>query len=169
MISHRWIGWSILWFAVGLGAAVAQQDPTEYPEQDRVAALLMHEPPGGVLFLVMEQDEEALTWVLPRLLHYTRQIRRKWPDLPVAVLSHGAEMMGLLEAYRPLYPRIHEDFRQLVEELDAVFHVCGAYAALSDLTAADFPDLVDVVPFGPAEIENYRGMDFAVVSVELSW
>jgi hypothetical protein len=57
----------------------------------------------------------------------------------------------------------------LINEFDASFHVCGTYAAMSDIAPSEFPDYVDVAPFGPAEIQNYRLMEFNVVSVELTW
>jgi hypothetical protein len=34
---------------------------------------------------------------------------------------------------------------------------------------SEFPDYIDVVPFAPAEIENYRLMEFKIVNLELTW
>jgi hypothetical protein len=158
-----------LLFSGVIGTATAEMDEALFPEQDTVNRMLLEDRPEGFLFLVMEDDAEALQWVLPRILHYAGQFKAVWPDLPLAVLSHGEEMMGLLSEYAPLYPQMHDNLRRLIEEFDASFHVCGAYAAMSGVAASEFPDYVDVVPFGPAEIENYRLMEYAVLSVELTW
>jgi intracellular sulfur oxidation DsrE/DsrF family protein len=151
------------------GFALGEMDEALFPEQDEINRLLLGDKPEGVLFLVMEQDEEALKWVLPRILHYSAQLRAAWQGVPIAVLSHGDEMMGLLTEYAPLYPQMHAQVRRLINEFDASFHVCGTYAAMSDIAPSEFPDYVDVAPFGPAEIQNYRLMEFNVVSVELTW
>lgn len=121
------------------------------------------------MFLVMEQDPEALEWVLPRVTHYTRQLHSRWKDLPVIVLSHGDEMFALQEEYRALYPEIHRQARDLVEDQQVDFMVCGAFASLEDVPPSAFPDFIDVVPFGPAEIENYRQLDYTLIHLEQTW
>ncbi len=140
-----------------------------FPEQDEIDRISRQERPEGIVFLVMEQDEEALKWVLPRVAHYTRQLRNKWRGLPVVVLSHGDEMFALTGEYQALYPELHRDLRRLVEEHDVLFQVCGSYAAMSDVTASAFPSYVDVVPFAPTEIENYRALGFKMLNLELTW
>ena len=139
------------------------------PEQEEIDSIVIGEEPEGVLFVVMEQDEEALQWVLPRILHYTRQLRGAWEDLPIAVVSHGEEMLGLLTELSGLYPQVHENLRLLVNHYDVAFHVCGSFASLSDVDASEFPDYVDVVSFGPAQIANYCQLGFILVSIELTW
>lgn len=140
-----------------------------FPELDEIDEISRSERPEGVVFLVMEQDEEALKWVLPRVFHYTRLLRDKWQALPIVVLSHGDEMFALTEGYQALYPELHRELRKLVEEHNVLFQVCGSYAAMSDVAASAFPSYVDVVPFAPAEIENYRVLDFRMVNLELTW
>ena len=139
------------------------------PEQEEIDSIVIGEEPEGVLFVVMEQDEEALQWVLPRILHYTRQLKGAWEDLPIAIVSHGDEMFGLLAELSGLYPQVHENLRLLVNHYGVAFHVCGSFASMSDVAASEFPDYVDVVPFGPAQIEDYRQLGFILVSVELTW
>ena len=117
----------------------------------------------------MEQDEDALNWVLPRVLHYTRQLREKWKDLKIIVLSHGAEMLALQTDLTRLYEDLHSRVKQLVSEHDVLFQVCGSYAFLSDIDASAFPSYIDVVPSAPAEIENYRLMGYTMVNLELTW
>ncbi len=139
------------------------------PEQEEIDLVVIGEEPTGVLFVVMEQDEEALQWVLPRILHYTRQLKGVWKDLPIAVVSHGEEMFGLLAELSGLYPHVHKNLQLLVNQYGVAFHICGSFASMSDVAASEFPDYVDVVPFGPAQIADYRQLGFVLVSVELTW
>jgi len=148
----------------------AQEPPYEgFPEQSEIDNIRIAEKPEGVLFLVMEQDEEAFNWVLPRVIHYTQQLRDKWKDLSIVVLSHGEEMFALRAEYRPLYEQMHQDVLMLVSKHDVLFQVCGSYANFSDVAPSEFPDYIDVVPFAPAEIENYRLMEFKIINLELTW
>jgi len=140
-----------------------------FPEQSEIDNIRTAEKPEGVLFLVMEQDEDAFNWVLPRVVHYTQQLRDKWKDLSIVVLSHGEEMFALRVEYRPLYEQMHQDVLMLVSNHDVLFQVCGSYANFSDVSPSEFPDYIDVVPFAPAEIENYRLMEFKIINLELTW
>jgi intracellular sulfur oxidation DsrE/DsrF family protein len=157
----------LLWGLCAGAAPLAA--PVDYPEQELIEELVARDELPGVLFLIMDDDDEALEWVLPRLLQYSAQLREKWPEMPISVLSHGQEMFGLLQKYATLYPHLHADLKRLVTQYKVTFHVCETFAAMADVAPSEFPDYVDVVPFGPAEIENYRRLDFKVVSVELTW
>jgi intracellular sulfur oxidation DsrE/DsrF family protein len=154
---------------IGTWLTGAMADEVLFPEQSEIDRIISQETPEGVVFLVMEHDEEALQWVLPRVFHYTRQLRAKWQDLPIAVLSHGDEMFVLVTEYQSLYKQIHASVKRLVSDYQVAFQVCAAYASMSDVSASEFPKYVDVVPFAPAEIENYRQLEFAMVSLELTW
>ena len=151
-------------------SSLAREAPYgEFPEQSEIDRILVSLKPEGMLFLVMEQDEDAFQWVLPRVIHYTRQLRDKWGDLTVVVLSHGDEMFALLKEYRALYEQAHKDVQTLTTTYDVLFQVCGSYAFYSDIDQSEFPGYVDVVPFAPAEIENYRMLDYEVINLELTW
>ena len=166
-LAYRFLA-AVVFAAAWLPVAMADEFDL-FPEQDEILALTAGEKPSGVLFVVMEHDEEALQWILPRINRYTRLLNDRWPDLSLAVLSHGEEMMGLLSEFKPLYPEMHRTLQRLVHEFDLMFHVCGSYAAMADVDESEFPVYVDVVPFGPAEIENYRSLDYEVISLESTW
>ncbi|HBH36336.1 MAG TPA: hypothetical protein DDW45_08315 [Gammaproteobacteria bacterium] len=143
--------------------------PDELPELEQVSAVInADEAPSGVVFVVYEYDESALTWIMPRLVYYVTLMHQRFPDLPVAVVSHGDEMLSLTKENAEIYPEVHFDLETLVKELDVVFHVCGSFAALNDIAESDFPDVIDVVPFGPAQVSDYRSLDYQVIDVELS-
>ena len=158
-----------LFLILVLPCAAKETSAEEFPEQSEIDKIRTDHKPEGILFLVMEQDQEAFQWVLPRVIHYTRQLREKWSDLTIVMLSHGEEMFALRTEYRPLYEKLHQDVLTLVSEYDVLFQVCGSYASFSNVVPSEFPDYIDVVPFAPAEIENYRLMEFKIVNLELTW
>ena len=145
------------------------RSPSMFPEQDEINHILSGSMPEGVLFLVMEHDEEALLWVLPRVIHYTGQLREKWSELSVVLLSHGDEMFALMSESGTLYPEIVEMAEKLVTQHKVLFNVCGAFASQEGVSGSEFQNFVDVVPFAPAEIENYRNLEFKVINIEQTW
>jgi intracellular sulfur oxidation DsrE/DsrF family protein len=123
-------------------------------------------PPSGVVFEIVEGDEDALSWALPRVAELSRRLRARFPDLPIAVVTHGREQFGLLsrEAEGSLAP-IHADAQGLrASGID--LHVCGTHAGWYGHVAEDFPAYVDVSPSGPAQINDYERLDYEVVRLE---
>jgi len=124
------------------------------------------EPPGGVVFEIVEGDDDALAWALPLVRQYSEQLRTRFADLPIAVVTHGAEQFALLEkeADGPL-ASIHADARDL-RETAVDLHVCGAHAGWYGHLPEDFPSYVDVSPSGPAQINDYRNLGFKVIRLQ---
>jgi intracellular sulfur oxidation DsrE/DsrF family protein len=142
--------------------------PDELPELEQIRQIVEAEtPPAGVVFVIYEYDEAALTWLMPRLLHYVTQLKKRFADLSISVVSHGDEILALTTENAAVYEEIHFDLETLVNEYDVMVHVCGAIARLNDLDQSDFPDTVDVVPFGPAQVNDYRSLDYVVIDLEL--
>ena len=142
----------------------------ELPEIDEIDWFLaQQQPPKGIIFEIREYDEDALEWVGPRLERYVEMLRARFPRLPIAVLSHGDEMLALQEANRNRFKRSHNIARRLAVEFDVSFHVCGSFAEYNGLSAEDFPEYVDVVPHGPSQIVDYREFGYELISLELTW
>lgn len=145
-------------------------DEQAYPEADEIQRLLTAAtPPAGVLFNVLEYDEDALEWIVPRIEHYVSLLRNRYADLSIVIVSHGDEIFALREQERWLYRDVHQRVQRLVEELDIPFHVCGAYARANGIDEGEFPQYIDVVPLATTQIQDYRELGFKVVSTELSW
>lgn len=123
--------------------------------------------PFGVVFEVVESDSKALQWAIPAISHYVKQLRERFPDLGIAVVSHGREEFGLMKARRNQLPAVHSAVQSLVAD-DVPVQVCGTHASWRGKTAEDFPDYVSVVPAGPAEIRNYEDMGYIRVRVKNS-
>jgi len=140
------------------GAAVADAD---------VERLLASETaPSGVVFEILEDDDVALAWALPEVERAAELLRARFPELPIAVVTHGQEQFGLLAVEASgHFGFIHNRARAL-DSSGIDVHVCGAHAGWYGHDAADFPDYVDVAPSGPALLNDYRALGYAVVRLE---
>lgn len=166
----RALGLVLVFAAAALAAEPAAIDPEEYPETPEIEKILAaNPPPDGVLFNVMEYDEDALEWVTVRLEHYVDRLLAGHPGLSIAVVSHGDEMFALTTADQWLYPKVHERVQRLVEERDVIFHVCGATAQINGIDMSEFPQYIDVVPSASTQIRDYREFGYQVISMELTW
>jgi intracellular sulfur oxidation DsrE/DsrF family protein len=98
----------------------------------------------------------------PRVTDYARRLRARFPDLSMAVVSHGKEEFALQKSHRREYAQVHQGVRALVGN-DIPLHVCGTHAGWYGVTAEDFPDYVDVAAAGPAQVNDYRKLGWEVV------
>ena len=147
-------------FTCLLSSAVAME---ENPSLQRVLAL--DEEPFGVVFEIVEGDEEALRELIPRVREAIELIRAKFPATEFAVVSHGREEFALQTKYQEEHAEIHAGVVSLVDSGVPV-HVCETHASWDGVTAEDFPDYVDVAPTGPAQIRLYRELDYELVRIE---
>lgn len=129
------------------------------------ALLRSAEPPFGVVFEIVEHDRNALDWALPRIQEYAHRLRRRFPDLGLAVVSHGREEFALLRARQGDKAALHQTVQSLVEA-DVPVVVCGTHASWFDKRPEDFPDYVEVAPAGPTAIRNYEAMGYQLIVLE---
>jgi intracellular sulfur oxidation DsrE/DsrF family protein len=121
------------------------------------------EEPAGVVFEVLEEDDDALTWALPLIQQFAERLRARFPELPISVVTHGLEQFGLLAAEEqgPM-AELHGEAQDLVaSQIDV--HVCGAHASWYGHAAEDFPAYIDVAASGPALINDYKALGYEVI------
>jgi intracellular sulfur oxidation DsrE/DsrF family protein len=134
--------------------------------QEQVDALLAQkDAPFGVVFEIVEGRTDALEWAIPEVNKYVTQLRQRFPDIGLAVVSHGNEQFGLMTTRQDKHKEVHKAVQTLVAS-DVPVHVCGTHASWKGKSAKDFPDYVDVAPAGPTEIRNYEAMGYVLVEVE---
>jgi intracellular sulfur oxidation DsrE/DsrF family protein len=134
------------------------------PQVDRL--IKSTEEPDGVVFEILEDDDDALGWALPKVAKLSRQLRERFPHIPIAVVTHGREQFALLaDEVDGLLAPIHDQARQLRDaEID--LHVCGTHASWDGNTPEDFPAYIDVSPSGPAQIRDYQNLGFTVIMLQ---
>jgi len=134
-------------------------------QQEIEQLLAQKDAPFGVVFEIVEGNEDALQWAIPAVNKYVRQLRKRFPNIGLAVVSHGSEQFGLMKNRQKEKARVHSAVQSLVAN-DVPVHVCGTHASWRGKTADDFPDYVDVTPAGPTEIRNYEAMGYLLIEIE---
>jgi intracellular sulfur oxidation DsrE/DsrF family protein len=173
-VHHKTTAWQRLGLVFCLLALMALHSGSgaelELPELGDIQWIVKQdEAPPGVVFDIREYDEDALVWVGPRLERYVELLRQRFPGLPVAVISHGDEMLALQARNRPRYPRVHRIAQHLANDLHILIQVCGTFAALNGIGEDDFPDYIEVVPYGPSQLADYLQIGYEHVTLELTW
>ena len=133
---------------------------------DDVAALLAaDEAPSGVVFEIVSGDADRLGKLLPGVRTDIERLRARFPGLPVAVVSHGEEQFALTTKNRANEPELHAIAEDMVTGKDVDLHVCGTYAGWFGVDPGAFPDYVDVAATGPAQINDYRALDYVLITL----
>jgi intracellular sulfur oxidation DsrE/DsrF family protein len=127
--------------------------------------LQANDEPVGVVFEITEDADDALGWALPKVARLSAELRKRFPELPIAVVTHGREQFGLLaDEAKTLLAPIHDNARRLLDEgID--LHVCGVHAGWDGYTSEDYPVYVDVSPSGPAQIHDYLNLGFVLIGI----
>ena len=134
--------------------------------EDEVAALVARAtPPEGVVFEIVSWDGDALEWAVPAVRRYTERLRKRFPRLSVAVVTHGNEMFSLRAEERGARAPMHAEARNLVRSDGVPLHVCGTYAEMRGIDPEAFPGYVDVAPSGPAQVRAYQTLGYTLVRV----
>ena len=128
--------------------------------------LKMETPPLGVVFEVVEGDVDALKWAVPQINKFAKQLRDKFPDIAIAVVTHGKEQFGLVNSEKEANKDLHKQVKSLVQNQDIPVHVCGTHASWYGKGEKDFPDYVDVTPAGPTQIANYEDMGYEKIVMD---
>lgn len=126
--------------------------------------LAQSDPPFGVVFEIVEGDDDALQWAIPEVNRHVQQLRERFPEIGLVVVSHGSEQFGLMKSRQQKNAPVHQAVQSLVSS-DVPVVVCGTHASWRNKNADDFPDYVDVAPAGPAAIKNYESMGFELVVI----
>lgn len=124
--------------------------------------LVMEQRPDGVVFEILAPNERSWEGMQPKLLQAVEQLHKRWPDLDIAVVSHGNEQFALTKEKASVFPELHKSVLDLgAAGVDV--HVCGTYASWRDIKPEAFPDYVDVSASGPAQINDYKSIGYILV------
>lgn len=119
----------------------------------------------GVVFEIVDADEDSLSYRIPAVRAAIERIRERFPQTEFAVVSHGREQFALQSQYREGEAEVHAQVRLLVDDQVPV-HVCETHAGWYGVSAEDFPGYVDVAPSGPAQISLYLELGYELIVVD---
>mgnify|MGYP001815852737 CR=1 FL=1 len=123
------------------------------------------EAPEGVVFEIITEDDDGLEWAIPRTQQYIKQLHEKFPQLAIAVVTHGREMFSLQKRDAYGAREVHEQVQSLVQDQNVALHACGTYAGWFGVDPGDFPEYVDVAAAGPAQINDYRALGYVLITL----
>lgn len=145
-----------LWALVVVAAQAHDAEEVE-------ALLAAASPPHGVVFEIASGDPAALDWALPRIQRYVTVLRERFPDLEIAVVTHGREQFALTADRRADRAGVHQQVQRLVRDQDVPVHVCETYAERNGVSAEQFPEYVQVAAAGPAQVRAYRDLGYTLI------
>ena len=98
--------------------------------QEAVERILKEKnPPFGVVFEIVEGSESDLEWAIAEVKKYSDQLRKRFPDIGIAVVSHGSEQFGLMKSEAKELKEVHTTVKSLVQDDSIPVHVCGTHAS----------------------------------------
>jgi len=123
-----------------------------YPSVEKILA--SDNEPDGIVFELLSFDENTWSWAAPLLKEYRKRLLAKFPDIDIAIVSHGGEQFQLTKEEAPNQPKAIATLKALSEE-GVSLHVCGTHSSWNDVSGDSYIDIVDVSPSGPAQINDY--------------
>jgi len=123
--------------------------------------------PEGVAFEIITWEDNAWEWAAPMLQSLTEQLRNRYPDLDIALISHGNELFDLAIKNKDRSEAFINTLQSLSED-NVNIHVCGDFAKYKHLGTNDFLPFVDVSPSGPAQLQDYINLGFDHIMLEQS-
>lgn len=119
--------------------------------------------PEGVVFEIVSDEDDLLGELLPSVKTDIKKLRQRFPDLPIAIVSHGKELFALTSKNLSTQHRTHDMVKELVKTDNVDVHVCGTHAGWYGVSAEAFPDYVDVTAAGPTQIDDYEAIGYEVI------
>ena len=150
-----------------LASSAAIQSPIVEDIHPQVEQLISaNVEPEGVVFDIETLDSEALQSLTSYVLSQVDLVKKAYPDVDIAIVSHGAEEFALQTTAQNKYAEIHSLFNELVSSEGVSVHVCGAVGGLKQLTQEDFPDFVSYSASGMAQINDYKALGYSVIVIK---
>jgi len=134
-------------------------------QQSRVQLIIDAEKaPEGVVFEIINKDKHYLDWALKEAEFLSQKLHKKYPQLDIAIVSHGSEQFALMSEKLNNNEPLHMLVKSLVES-DINIHVCGTYAEHKGVDASEFSELVNVAAEGPAQISDYLKLGYIRITL----
>ncbi len=121
--------------------------------------------PPGVVIEIVTADAEGLRWALPKAQDAVTQLRSKFKDLPIAIVTHGREQFALTKKQHSSHQAEHQIVQSLTQDRKVAVHVCGTHAGWRGVSPEDFPAYVDVAAAGPAQINDYKALGYVLLVI----
>lgn len=134
-------------------------------KQDIASILAQSEIPDGVVFeLLGSENGRYLPNALSKIESYTAQLKKKYPEIEIAVVAHGAEQFELTKNNSQKHSNTHRQVQRITSE-DITVHICETHASWRGIEASDFPEYITVSAHGPIQIKQYQELGYLLVVI----
>ena len=133
-----------------------------HPGVDRL--IQANKEPAGVVFELIERDKKTWEWAAPMIKDLKAQLKEKYPNLDIAIVSHGREQFQLMSRRVKEQPEAISLLRDIVKD-GTNLHVCGVYSGWRDVKPEEYIDIVDVAASGPAKINDYINLGYQPIQL----
>ena len=158
----RWIR-SLSWLAL---ICMTSLSPAIHAEERVLKDILaLPKPPEGVVIEIVTGDAAGLAWALPKAQDVVKQLRARFNNLNIAIVTHGREQFALTQNNQSSHQSEHNAVRSLLQDSQVQVHVCGTYAGWRGLSTEDFPEYVNVSAAGPAQINDYKALGYLLLVI----
>lgn len=137
----------------------------QYSNTQVTQLLKSSEVPDGVVFELVSRDQQTWQWATPMITSLRSQLLEKFPQLDIAVVSHGAEQFQLTKERADQQPEAIHSLRNLVSE-GVNLHVCGTHSSWKNVSEDAYIDIVDVSASGPAQINDYINLGYTHIRLK---
>lgn len=148
-----------------LAVAIPLNASASRTEADVDRLLASSEPPAGVVFELVSGDPNAWDWAAPLLKNMRDKIKARFPDLDIALVSHGSEQFFLTTDRQQEKPDAINTLNDLSGSgLDV--HVCEVHSGWRDVPAEAYLGFVNVAASGPAKVNDYLALGYTLIHVK---
>ena len=144
-------------------AGLAQASSYSHPTITRL--LQADEQPDGVVFELLSWDDATWSWAAPMIADLRDQLKKKYPDVDVAIVSHGGEQFQLTKESAKQQPQAIATLQDLTDE-GVNLHVCGTHSSWQDVPDTAYIDIVDVAPSAPAQVNDYIKLGYTHILLQ---
>ena len=124
-----------------------------------------NDEPVGVVFELVENDKSTWEWAAPMIQDLRMQLKAKYPEIEIAVVSHGREQFQLIKKRAKRQKQAISILEELVNQEQVNLHVCGTHSSWYDIPESSYIDIVDVAVSGPAKINDYINLGYQPVQL----
>jgi len=133
--------------------------------QEKINEILqLKDEPMGIVFEIVTGQKDGLEWALPMVKKQIGQLKARFPELDIAIVTHGREQFALQNQKKQSNKKVHGITQQLAGE-DIQLHVCGTHAEWRGVSEEDFPEYIDVAVTGPAQINDYVAIGYILIKI----
>ena len=128
--------------------------------------LTLKEEPPGVVFELIESTHYAWTWAAPKIRSYVSELREKFPDIDLAIVSHGREQFSLTKKGASSIIKEVSILKDINKKDSVDISVCGTHSQWLNVSRENYLPFINVAESGPALINDYKNLGFIVVLLE---